>query len=144
MSIAREVWKNLCICDKSIEIVSVCLLNLHIGSLFAPAVLTSREIYEQEIEYGPPNKDVKAMCLKYVELEKSLGEIERGRGIYVFASKFAHPRSDPDFWNKWHEFEVQHGKEDKFREMLQIKRSVSTSYIQVIFKFQFLLSSALS
>ncbi|KAL5099843.1 hypothetical protein RYX36_004170 [Vicia faba] len=37
------------------------------------------------------------MCLK---------NVERGRGIYVFPSKFAHPRSHPDFWNKWHEFET--------------------------------------
>ncbi|CAJ2634310.1 unnamed protein product [Trifolium pratense] len=93
----------------------------------------TREIYEQAIESGLPDKDVKTMCLKYAELERSLGEIERARGIYVFASKFADPRSDPDFWNKWHEFEVQHGNEDTFREMLRIKRSVSASYSQTHF-----------
>ncbi|XP_058768920.1 uncharacterized protein LOC131642717 [Vicia villosa] len=93
----------------------------------------TREIYEQAIESGLPDKDVKAMCLKYAELERSLGEIERARGIYVFASKFADPRTDPDFWNKWHEFEVQHGNEDTFREMLRIKRSVSASYSQTHF-----------
>ncbi|RHN72953.1 putative tetratricopeptide-like helical domain-containing protein [Medicago truncatula] len=73
------------------------------------------------------------MCLKYAELERSVGEIERSRGVYVFASKFAHPRSDQDFWNKWREFEVQRGNEDTFREMLRIKRSVSASYIQTHF-----------
>ncbi|KAF2305099.1 hypothetical protein GH714_001780 [Hevea brasiliensis] len=72
------------------------------------------------------------MCLKYAELEKSLGE-DRARGIYVFASQFADPRSDADFWNEWHEFEVQHGNEDTFREMLRIKRSVSASYSQTHF-----------
>ncbi|PKI43643.1 hypothetical protein CRG98_035968 [Punica granatum] len=92
----------------------------------------TREIYEQAIESGLPDKDVKTMCLTYAELEKSLGEIDRARGIYVFASQFADPRSDVDFWNKWHEFEVQHGNEDTFREMLRIKRSVSASYSQVI------------
>ncbi|KAF1864995.1 hypothetical protein Lal_00004368 [Lupinus albus] len=93
----------------------------------------TREIYEQAIESGLPDKDVKTMCLKYAELEKSLGEIDRARGIYVFASQFADPRSDPEFWNKWHEFEVQHGNEDTFREMLRIKRSVSASYSQTHF-----------
>uniref|UniRef100_A0A2N9H6D5 Pre-mRNA-splicing factor SYF1 n=1 Tax=Fagus sylvatica TaxID=28930 RepID=A0A2N9H6D5_FAGSY len=93
----------------------------------------TREIYEQAIESGLPDKDVKTMCLKYAELEKSLGEIDRARGIYVFASQFADPRSDGDFWNKWHEFEVQHGNEDTFREMLRIKRSVSASYSQTHF-----------
>ncbi|KAL0012683.1 hypothetical protein SO802_007791 [Lithocarpus litseifolius] len=93
----------------------------------------TREIYEQAIESGLPDKDVKTMCLKYAELEKSLGEIDRARAIYVFASQFADPRSDVDFWNKWHEFEVQHGNEDTFREMLRIKRSVSASYSQTHF-----------
>ncbi|KAH7545927.1 hypothetical protein FEM48_Zijuj01G0146100 [Ziziphus jujuba var. spinosa] len=93
----------------------------------------TREIYEQAIESGLPDKDVKTMCLKYAELEKSLGEIDRARGIYVFASQFSDPRSDPDFWNKWHEFEVQHGNEDTFREMLRIKRSVQASYSQTHF-----------
>lgn len=93
----------------------------------------TREIYEQAIESGLPDKDVKTMCLKYAELEKSLGEIDRARGIYVFASQLADPRSDAEFWNKWHEFEVQHGNEDTFREMLRIKRSVSASYSQTHF-----------
>ncbi|KAK6120790.1 hypothetical protein DH2020_045466 [Rehmannia glutinosa] len=83
------------------------------------------EIYEQAIESGLPDKDVKLMCLKYAELEKSLGEIDRSRALYKHASQFADPRSDPDFWNKWHDFEVQHGNEDTFREMLRVKRSVS-------------------
>ncbi|KAL9392578.1 hypothetical protein Peur_016498 [Populus x canadensis] len=93
----------------------------------------TREIYEQAIESGLPDKDVKTMCLKYADLEKNLGEIDRARGIYVFASQFADPRSDLDFWNQWHEFEVQHGNEDTFREMLRIKRSVSASYSQTHF-----------
>lgn len=93
----------------------------------------TREIYEQAIESGLPDKDVKTMCLKYAELEKSLGEIDRARGVYIFASQFADPRSDSEFWNKWHEFEVKHGNEDTFREMLRIKRSVSASYSQTHF-----------
>ncbi|KAL0308670.1 UNVERIFIED_CONTAM: Pre-splicing factor SYF1 [Sesamum radiatum] len=93
----------------------------------------TREIYEQAIESGLPDKDVKVMCLKYAELEKSLGEIDRSRALYKHASQFADPRTDPDFWNKWHDFEVQHGNEDTFREMLRVKRSVSASYSQTHF-----------
>lgn len=71
------------------------------------------------------------MCIKYAELERQLGEIDRARAIFVHASQLADPRSDTEFWNKWNEFEVQHGNEDTFREMLRIKRSVSASYSQV-------------
>ncbi|KAF9592179.1 hypothetical protein IFM89_012673 [Coptis chinensis] len=93
----------------------------------------TREIYEQAIESGLPDKDVKVMCMKYAELEKSLGEIDRARAIYNFSSQYADPRSDADFWTKWHDFEVQHGNEDTFREMLRMKRSVSASYSQTHF-----------
>ncbi|KAL6514953.1 hypothetical protein OROGR_020532 [Orobanche gracilis] len=93
----------------------------------------TREIYEQAIQSGLPDKDVKLMCLKFADLEKSLGEIDRSRAIYKHASQFADPRSDADFWNKWHEFEVQHGNEDTFREILRVKRSVSASYSQTHF-----------
>lgn len=69
--------------------------------------------------------------MRYAELERSLGEIDRARAIFVFASQYADPRSDPDFWKKWKDFEIQHGNEDTFREMLRISRSVSASYSQV-------------
>ncbi|CAB4304881.1 unnamed protein product [Prunus armeniaca] len=89
----------------------------------------TREIYEQVIESGLPDKDVKTMCLKYAEVEKSLGEIDRARGVYIFASQFLDPRSDVEFWNKWHdEFEVQHGNEDTFREMLRIRERKEKSF----------------
>ncbi|CAI9087637.1 OLC1v1021756C1 [Oldenlandia corymbosa var. corymbosa] len=91
----------------------------------------TREIYEQAIESGLPDKDAKIMCLKYAELEKSLGEIDRARALYEHSSQFADPRSFHDFWLKWQEFEVQHGNEDKFREMLRVKRSVSARYSQM-------------
>ncbi|KAI8534826.1 hypothetical protein RHMOL_Rhmol10G0126900 [Rhododendron molle] len=96
-------------------------------------VSRTREIYKQAIESGLPDKDVKTMCMKYVELEKSLGEIDRARRVFIYASQFADPRSDPDIWNKWSKFEVNHGNEDTFREMQRIKRSVSASYSQTHF-----------
>ncbi|KAL3615366.1 hypothetical protein CASFOL_041027 [Castilleja foliolosa] len=93
----------------------------------------TREIYNQSIESGLPDKDMKLMCLKYAELEKSLGEIDRSRSLYKHASQFADPRSDTEIWNKWHEFEVQHGNEDTYSVMLRVKRSVSASYSQTHF-----------
>ncbi|GMN49742.1 hypothetical protein TIFTF001_018896 [Ficus carica] len=89
-----------------------------------------REIYHQAIEYGLADKDLKTICLKYAELEKGLGEIERARALHVFASQFSDPRSDVAFWNQWRDFEVQHGNEITFRDMLRTKRSVSANYSQ--------------
>ena len=90
------------------------------------------QFVQKAIESGLPDKDVKAMCLKFADFERNLGEIDRARAVYIHASQMADPRSDTDFWQKWNEFEIQHGNEDTFREMLRIKRSVSASYSQVL------------
>lgn len=103
----------------------------------------TRQIYEEAIESGLSDKDSKIMCLKYADLEKSLGEIDRARALYRHASMFSDPRSDADFWNKWHEFEVQHGNEDTFREMLRVKRTVSATFSQVTLVLSLTISVAM-
>ncbi|KAL7329289.1 pre-mRNA-splicing factor syf1 [Mucor circinelloides] len=93
-------------------------------------VMASREIYERAIE-ALPDKDVRVMSLRYAELERKLGEIDRARAIYGFASQLFDPRTQPGFWKTWHDFEVQHGNEDTFKEMLRIKRSVQATFPSV-------------
>ncbi|MEW5299624.1 MAG: hypothetical protein WDW36_002620 [Sanguina aurantia] len=91
-----------------------------------------REIYETAIELEPPSDlpdaDCKTMCLRYSGLERKLGEIDRARSILVHASALADPRKDKAFWGEWKSFEVNHGNEDTFREMLRIQRSVAAGY----------------
>jgi len=41
---------------------------------------------------------------------------------------FSHFQTTPTFWKEWHDFEVRHGNEDTFREMLRIKRSVQAQF----------------
>ncbi|KAG7675051.1 hypothetical protein Ndes2526B_g07899 [Nannochloris sp. 'desiccata'] len=93
-----------------------------------------REIYEVAIEAQPPDAlndaDTRVMCLRYANLEKKLGEIDRARAILVHASSLADPKSVPAFWLEWNNFEVQHGNEETFREMLRIKRSVAAAFSQ--------------
>lgn len=67
-------------------------------------------------------------CRRYAALECKLGEIDRARGIYTHASHLADPRKDKAFWEDWNAFEVKHGNEDTFREMLRIKRSVAAAF----------------
>lgn len=40
-------------------------------------------------------------------------------------------QTQPGFWKTWHDFEVQHGNEDTFKEMLRIKRSVQATFPSV-------------
>lgn len=51
----------------------------------------------------------------------------------MHASAVANPGSEVDFWEEWNQFEVQHGNEDTYREMLRIKRSVTAAYAQLHF-----------
>jgi pre-mRNA-splicing factor SYF1 len=48
----------------------------------------------------------KDICLKYADLEKRLGEIDRARAIYMHTSQYCNPTDDSDFWKKWNDFEV--------------------------------------
>lgn len=91
-----------------------------------------REIYESAIEAQAPeglsDQDTRTMCMRYAALECKLGEIDRARAIYTHASHLADPRRDKTFWEDWNAFEVKHGNEDTFREMLRIKRSVAAAF----------------
>lgn len=42
----------------------------------------------------------------------------------------ADPKQARTYWEEWNAFEVAHGNEDTFREMLRIKRSVNAFYGQ--------------
>lgn len=88
---------------------------------------STRPIYERAIA-ALPDQEAKEMCLKFAEMERRLGEIDRARAIYGHASQFCDPRTNAGFWQKWEAFEVQHGNEDTFKEMLRIKRSVQAQY----------------
>lgn len=88
---------------------------------------STRKIYELAIS-ALPDAEAKDMCLKFAEMERRLGEVDRARAIYGHGSQFADPRTDTTFWNTWDKFEVVHGNEDTYREMLRIQRSVSSQF----------------
>lgn len=90
-------------------------------------VTRTREIYEKAIAVLP-DKHMQDVCLRYADLEKRLGEVDRARVIYRHCSNFCDPRSMPSFWQVWHNFEVNYGNEETFREMLRIKRSVQARF----------------
>ncbi|KAF2488096.1 hypothetical protein BDY17DRAFT_244227 [Neohortaea acidophila] len=88
---------------------------------------STRQIYERAIA-ALPDAEAASMCVKFAEMERRLGEIDRARAIWGHASQFCDPRVDAGFWKKWEAFEVQHGNEDTFKEMLRIKRSVQAKF----------------
>ncbi|KAI1814677.1 TPR-like protein [Poronia punctata] len=104
------------------------MFNLYITKSASNFGLPStRPIYERAIA-ALPDEEARDMCLKFADMEKRLGEIDRARAIYGHASQFCDPRTNPAFWTKWEQFEVKHGNEDTYKEMLRIKRSVQAQY----------------
>lgn len=65
----------------------------------------TRPIYEKAIEELPSDR-ARDMCLRFAELEKKLGEIDRARAVYAHASQMCDPRVHPSFWDIWKDFEV--------------------------------------
>ena len=88
---------------------------------------STRPIYERAIA-TLPDREAANMCLNFAEMERRLGEIDRARAVYGHASQFCDPRTTASFWSTWESFEVRHGNEDTFKEMLRIKRSVQAQY----------------
>ncbi|EEB19718.1 XPA-binding protein, putative [Pediculus humanus corporis] len=87
----------------------------------------TRQIYEKAIEVLD-EASARDMCLRFADMERKLGEIDRARAIYAHCSQMCDPRVTGDFWQTWKEFEIRHGNEDTVREMLRIKRSVQATY----------------
>ena len=93
-------------------------------------VARTREIYEASIKQLP-DAHVKSMCLKYSALEKRLGEVDRARAIYQYGAQFCDPRTEQAYWSTWSEFEVAHGNQETFKEMLRVKRTVMANFASV-------------
>ena len=87
-----------------------------------------RSIYQAAVEGDLPDGLTRELCTRFAALERKHGEIDRARALYIHASQFANPVTVLNFWEEWNSFEVRHGNEDTFREMLRIKRSVAASF----------------
>ncbi|VDM59565.1 unnamed protein product [Angiostrongylus costaricensis] len=87
----------------------------------------TRPIYEHAISVLPEDSS-RELSLRYAQMERTLGEIDRARAIFAHASEICDPKIHGHFWDIWMDFEVKHGNEDTLREMLRIKRSVQQTY----------------
>jgi pre-mRNA-splicing factor SYF1 len=90
----------------------------------------TRDIYQSAVEAledGP----AATLCLDFAKIETSLQELDRARAVYAYGAQLADPRRNQEYWRAWNDFEVSHGNEETFREMLRVKRSVEASFSTV-------------
>jgi pre-mRNA-splicing factor SYF1 len=78
----------------------------------------TRPIFEKALQ-TLPDDHARYFSFKFVEMELSLGEVDRARSILAYSSQFSNPHTETDFWNFWKDFEVKHGNEETFKEMLR-------------------------
>ena len=88
----------------------------------------TRSIYQKALE-ALSNKHIPEISIQFSEMEIALNEIDRARAILAHGSQVCDPRIKKSFWQHWKNFEVQHGNEETFKEMLRIQRSVKASYL---------------
>ncbi|KAJ1998344.1 pre-mRNA-splicing factor syf1 [Coemansia thaxteri] len=90
----------------------------------------TRAVYERGVAELPDDADVAALAIDFAAAERRLGEIDRARALFAYAAPLVDPRRTqaPPLWSAWHEFEVQHGNEDTFKEMLRLKRSAHARF----------------
>eukprot|EP00961_Rhodomonas_salina_P246654 3332356-Rhodomonas_salina.1 len=69
-------------------------------------VTKTRPIYEAATQNVPDSR-VKDVCVRYAQLEQSLGEIDRARSIYNYGSQHCDPSKNEDLWEAWNSFEVR-------------------------------------
>ena len=123
---AMEVYERLC--DNAPEDERLDMYLLYIDKVTEYyGLAATRQVYERGIE-KLADLQVKDLSIYYCSMERNLGEIDRARAILRHGSQFADPKVSLKYWKFWHEFEVAHGNEDTFREMLRIKRSVAAQY----------------
>ncbi|KAJ2849005.1 pre-mRNA-splicing factor syf1 [Coemansia brasiliensis] len=87
----------------------------------------TRAVYERGVE-ELGDKEALQLALEFAQVERQLGEIDRARALFAYAAQLADPQVSPQLWDRWHSFEVVHGNEDTFKEMLRIKRSVQAKF----------------
>ncbi|EGR27125.1 tpr repeat protein [Ichthyophthirius multifiliis] len=100
--------------------------NLYISKVAEHLGVTkTRPIFENAINNFEIEQNVVNIGLRFANLERKFGEIDRVRAIYIHVSQFADPRGDPlRLWGIWEDFERHHGNSDTYKEYLRIKRSV--------------------
>jgi len=85
-------------------------------------ILKTRPIFEKCLADIESEDERREASLMFSKVERGLGEINRARAILSHGSQFADPNVHLTYWNDWREFEVMHGNEETFREMLRTKR----------------------
>lgn len=112
------------------------------ASLFG--VTKTRPIYEEAMSSLRNPVDVIEFASRYAAMEAAVGEYDRARAIYVQSCHIVDTRARGIyelFWKNWNDFELAHGSEDTYTDMLRHKRDVQLSNKGVPVDIEILMSN---
>ncbi|KAK6588723.1 hypothetical protein RS030_3480 [Cryptosporidium xiaoi] len=115
--------------DKYKVIVYIRWINL---TLRCSDIEYTRSIFDSAIESLKTADVIIKICIKYVNFELNMGEINRVRSIFLYASEFVPKIYLQEnqfslynkFWTSWSYFECEYGDEDTLRDLLRIQKNV--------------------
>ncbi|KAH8738692.1 hypothetical protein FG386_000483 [Cryptosporidium ryanae] len=128
-NVFEETIKQLDEKDKYKVIVYIRWINL---TLRCSDVAYTRSIFDSAIENLKTADIIIKVCLKYANFELNMGEINRVRSVFVYASEFV-PKIYlqekyftlyKKFWTSWNYFEGEYGNEDTLRDLLRVQKNV--------------------
>lgn len=125
---AMSIYERACAAITSSPEDRLAMYSLYVDKARAHlGIIATRDIYVAAIR-TLPDTEAREMCLRLTSLETQLGEFERARAVFGHASQFSDPRTAPSLWDAWQRFEVEHGSEENFRDMLRVKRAVQAKF----------------
>lgn len=70
------------------------------------------------------------LTIQFAQFEEMSNEFTRSRALYKHAGALAHPDNKvmAPIWTQWMQFEVNHGTEQSYKEMMKFKRTVKQEY----------------
>ena len=98
-------------------------------------LIKTRSIFTELLESCPTHV-VTQVCMKFIELEVSVGEIDRTRALYQYCAAYSDPRVEVQFWSNYNEFELQYGNIDTFKDMIRTKRLTTAQYAHITVPIQ--------
>ncbi|ODV78013.1 uncharacterized protein CANTADRAFT_54577 [Suhomyces tanzawaensis NRRL Y-17324] len=98
---------------------------------------TKRGLYEEAVEDSQLSLDqLIRLSDEFIDFEVQQKQISRARGLFKFICKLCNPKNNSlirisQIWAKWETFEVDHGDEITYKEMLRFKRTVVDEFEKV-------------
>ncbi len=90
-----------------------------VGRMFGAT--SARPVYEEALSALTDEAEALKFAVRFAKLETALGEIDRARAVYRHGAAVADANNEL-FWKEWGDFEVAHGREDDFRDILRARR----------------------